>query len=367
MAHSVRVTSPVVGRSERMTWMDTLRGTAVFLVIFTHAVTLSPVGAPRPLEVFVLAIAPFRVPALMVLSGMLLPRSLAKPWSVYLRGKVSRILWPYLVWSGVTLVVTSFGTPGPNPLVELFVNPKSAMWYVGYLFVFYVVALFFRPAGRSWLLLVAALGLVLSRPSDLAAPLLDADTTVPQRWFFTFFCFLAGDFLVRHRQRWLPALTRVPVAVACAVVALPALLLSASGWSVRYEPLYLVSTLAGIVATIPLFRSAGATAPGRFVATIGRSSIVFYVTHWPVQLVAYHAAVGIGIANGLVITAWNLAAALVVGFGLLWLRSRRPAVDHLFDLHLERWATRSAVGVEDVSVQIGAGPTYAWTSTKAAP
>jgi fucose 4-O-acetylase-like acetyltransferase len=322
----------------RMTWMDALRGTAVFLVIFTHAVTLSPVGAPRPLEVFALAMAPFRVPSLMFLSGMLLPRSLERSRRVYLRGKVSRILWPYLVWSTITLVVTSFGTPGPNPLIELFVNPKSAMWYVGYLFVFYVVALFFRPAGRSWLLLVAATGLVLARLADVTDPRLVGDTTVPQRWFFTFFCFLAGDFLMRHRERWLSGLTSVPAVVVCALLALPALVLAGAGWSVRYEPLYLVSSLAGIAAAIPFFRWLSGRALGRSAATIGRSSIVFYVTHWPVQLVAYHAAAALGMSNGLAIVAWNLAAALGVGFGVLWLRSRWGAVDYLFDLHLERWS-----------------------------
>ncbi|MGI3781191.1 MAG: acyltransferase family protein [Janthinobacterium lividum] len=322
--------------TERMTWMDALRGTSVFLVILTHAVTLSPVGAPWPLEVFVRAIAPFRVPALMFLSGMLLPRSLARPRSVYLRGKVSRILWPYLVWSGITLVVTSFGTPGPSPLIELFVNPKSAMWYVGYLFVFYVVTMFFRPAGRSWLLLGAVAGLALSRLADVAHPLLVGDTTVPQRWFFTCSCFLAGDLLMRHRERWLPALTSVPASLTCAVLALPALVLAGTGWTVRYEPLYLMSTLAGIVAAVPFFRWLAGRALGRSAASIGQSSIVFYVTHWPVQLVAYHAAAALGMSHGLVVTAWNLAAALGVGFGVRWLRSRWDGVDYLFDLHLER-------------------------------
>ncbi len=326
----------------RMTWMDTLRGSAVFLVVLTHAVDLSPAGAPRPLEVFALAMAPFRVPSLMFLSGMLLPRSLTRPRGVYLRGKVSRILWPYLVWSVLTLVVTSFGTPGPNPLVELFVNPKSAMWYVGYLFVFYVVALFFRPAGRSWLLLASVVGLVLVRLPDVTHPLLTGTTTVPQRWFFTFSCFLAGDLFMRHRERWVPALTNVPAVVGCSLLALPALVLAGAGWTVRYEPLYLVSTLAGIVAAIPFFRWLGTRALGHGAASIGRSSIVFYVVHWPVQLVAYHAAGALGLTSGLVVTAWNLAAGLGVGLGVLWLRSRWRGVDYLFDLHLERWSEGAA-------------------------
>ena len=322
---------------QRLAWMDTLRGIAVFLVIYTHAIGLSPVRPPEALKVIDHLVSPLRIPALMFLSGMLLPQSLRKPRAVYLRGKVSRILWPYLLWSLVILAVSSFGAPGPDPLAELFWNPTSPMWFVGYLFVFYVVAMFLRPGLRTWLLLPTAVALVLIGSESLLAPSSSAEDVSLHRVFFTFFCFLAGDLLSRHQVRWLPVLTRVGATVLCALIALPALVMSVAGFVVRYQAVYLLSTLAGIVATIPLLTRLSGTSVGRFVGAQGRRSIVFYVTSFPAQQVAHHLATDAGVRSGLAITVINLAAGLAAGFFVVWLRSRLPAVDYLYDLHLERW------------------------------
>lgn len=327
----------------RLTWMDTLRGLAVLMVVYTHAIGLSSPPPPQALKVIDHLVSPFRIPSLMFLSGMLLARSLAKPRAVYLRGKVSRILWPYLVWSLITLAVGSFGAPGPNPLVELFWNPTSPMWFVGYLFVFYVVTIFFGPGFRTWLLVPTAIGLVLAGVASALDPSAPEQGSSLLRAFFTFFCFLAGDLLARHQTRWLPALTGVRVTVICAVLALPAIVLSVAGFVVRYQPAYLLSTLAGIVALVPLLSRLAGTAVGRFAAAQGRSSIVFYVTAFPVQMVAHHVATGLGLRSGLAVTAFNLVAGLTAGFVMVWLRSRSGLVDHLFDLHLERWVGEGAV------------------------
>lgn len=328
--------------------MDTLRGLAVFLVMYSHAVFLSPIPPPRALLVFDDLVTPFRIPALMFLSGMLLPRSMAKPRLLYLRGKVSRILWPYLVWSLILLSVMSFGSPGPNPLVELVLDPQSPMWYLAYLFVFYVVLMFCRPAQRTWLLLPAAVGLMLASPATALDPTAPEQAVTLHRVFFTFFCFLAGDFLSRHQARWLPALTTVRASLVLAVLALPAIVMSVAGYVVRYQPLYLAGTLAGILAAIPLLARLGGTAVGRFLGAQGRRSIIFYVTHWPVLLVAYHVAIAIGLRNGLVMTLFNLAACVAAGFTAVWLTSRFRVLDYLFDLHLERRVGRAAPAREHV-------------------
>lgn len=328
------------GAAERLVWMDTLRGVAVLLVMLSHAIHLSPIDPPRAVITLDLAVTPFRIPALMFLSGMLLARSVAKPRPVYLRGKVSRILWPYLLWTLITLAVTSFGAPGPNPLIELLWRPTSAMWYLGYLFVYYLAVMFLRPGQRTWLLVPTAVGLVLAAPTTVLDPFTSSDAAALPKLLFCFFCFLCGDVLTRHAARWHPVLTNVRTTAVCALLALPAVVMSVAGFEVRFQPCYLVSTLAGIVATIPLFTWLAGTGVGAFSAAQGRSSIVFYVTHWPVQLVAYHVAFGLGLRSGLGITAFNLGAALAAGFAMVWLRSRWPRIDYLYDLHLERRVRR---------------------------
>lgn len=328
------------GAGARLAWMDTMRGIAVLLVVLTHAVHVGPVPAPPALLVVDRITTPFRVPALMFLSGMLLPRSLAKPRGVYLRGKVSRILWPYLLWSLVILAVTSFGAPGPNPLVELFWRPSSSMWYLGYLFLYYLAVLLVPPAGRTWLLVPTLVGLVAAAPSVALDPLAPPHSDLLQKLFFCFVCFLCGDLLTRNAARWLPVLMDVRTAAAAGLLALPALVMSVAGHEVRFQPLYLVSTLAGIMATIPLLTRLSATAVGRSAASLGRSSIVFFTTHFPAQLVAWHLALAVGLTGGLGVTGAKLVAGLGAGCAMVWLRSHVPVVDHLFDLHLERWTAR---------------------------
>ena len=75
----------------RLLWMDRLRGVAIVAVIVLHA-ELSARGASGqelPL-VHTLngALAPYRMPMLVALSGMLLTPALGKPWRTYLSGKV---------------------------------------------------------------------------------------------------------------------------------------------------------------------------------------------------------------------------------------------------------------------------------------
>ena len=94
----------------RMTWMDAMRGFAVLLVMFTHTYTMpqgldatfSSVAFANVVQVF----QSWRMPMLVFLSGVLLPRSVSKPLGTYYRGKAERILWPFLVWMVVLALAT---------------------------------------------------------------------------------------------------------------------------------------------------------------------------------------------------------------------------------------------------------------------
>lgn len=330
------------GPGTRRAWMDTMRGIAVFLVVYFHAIGLSPVRPPEGFRV-VDHLFPFRIPALMFLSGMLLPQSLARPRGVYLQGKVSCILWPYLLWQVARLVVDPTGETGSKVLVELFLNPMSPMWYVAYLFVFYVVTMFFAPVLRTWLLLPTGIALVVVGWQGFLHPLAPEQEMPLHRVFFTFSCFLVGDLVARHQARWLPVLMRVRTTVVCLVLAVPIVAMSVAGFVVRYQPLYLVSTLACIAVTIPLVVRLARTDVGAFFARQGRSSIVFYVVGFPAQLVAHHVMLELGVRSGVLGTLVNLVVGLGAGFVLVRLRSRFGFVDYLFDLHLERWVGRRRV------------------------
>ncbi|MDO7866941.1 acyltransferase family protein [Nocardioides jiangxiensis] len=223
----------------RMDWMDTLRGGAVVAVIGLHAqltTTLVTGAALRPLVWVNEHLEPVRMPLLMLLSGVLLSRSLAKGLHRHVAGKVRAILWPYAVWMAVDLAhvlldAASAGRPVPWHLVgQAFHDPQGYLWFLGWLFAFHLLA-GPLPAPVRTALMVG--GFVLAHGVSGLDP--DAARFV---WLFPFF--LLGDVLGRA----LPGRVPPAVAVAARRVHVPAL------------------------------------------ASVGRSSIVYYVCHMPVVVYA---------------------------------------------------------------------------------
>lgn len=94
-------TGTILKPSTRLTWMDDVRGTAILLLLLWHASAVPVLFGTEMPEVVRSANAffmPYRMPTLMLLSGMLLARSLRKPLPTYYAGKIAMVLWPYLVW-----------------------------------------------------------------------------------------------------------------------------------------------------------------------------------------------------------------------------------------------------------------------------
>lgn len=80
----------------------------MLLVVLFHAGTgVAYFGDfyPRGIDVFNQVVEPYRMPALMFLSGMLLHRSLSKSASLYFGGKARKIAWPYVLWSLIGLML----------------------------------------------------------------------------------------------------------------------------------------------------------------------------------------------------------------------------------------------------------------------
>src|SRR5690606_791284 len=86
----------------RLDWMDFLRGLSILLVVLHHSTQIVSERVDELPEVFVFIsnfFAPYRMPMLMFLSGLLVAGSLQRPAGEYLWGKVRRILWPIIVWT----------------------------------------------------------------------------------------------------------------------------------------------------------------------------------------------------------------------------------------------------------------------------
>ncbi len=253
----------------RMEWMDSLRGAAVIAVVLLHVqlTTTAVTGDPlAPLAWVDDQLAAIRMPLLMLLSGALLARSLAKGMRSHVEGKVRAILWPYAVWMLIDLThvlvdAARAGRPVPWQMVgEAFYDPPGYLWFLGWLFAFHLLAGALGERGRTT---AAFAGLGLAQLVAGAGPDLE-------RFLWLFPWFLLGDVLARHLPRVVPP------------KAGPAL------DRLRVPPL----------------------------AAVGRSSLVYYVSHMPVVVYAVPLLWATGVRSPWLVLVLTLAAALAAGRAL---------------------------------------------------
>jgi len=262
--------------------MDSLRGVAIVAVVVMHAElgVVSATGVTLPAVHAVDALlGPVRMPLLVLLSGMLLPVSLAKgPWR-HVRGKLAGIGWPYLVWGLLDVVQVQHlryvdGLPPDwSYLWRLAYDPHTYLWFLAYLLVYHLAVTFVPPAGRTAAAPVAlALGFAL--PGEHPA----------HKLVLLFGWFLVGDLLAR--------VTRDQVALDRVRIEVPAL------------------------------------------SAIGRQSLVFYVCHLLVIIYAGRVLAAWGLTEPHLLWMTLVALPLLVGALLVAGREWR-VVDALF-----RWPGR---------------------------
>ena len=256
----------------RALWMDRLRGLAVVLVIAWHVVSIPTFfGVEMPDLVRWLndALSPYRIPTLLVLSGMLLRQSLDKPAVRYYWGKFANIVWPFLVWCVIYLLANP-SVDGSSPAYWL---GESYLWYLVVIAFCYAIGPLIRwvhPLLLSVVFIALAL-LFSSAPSSITQELVHAP------YFFI------GVAAVPY----VPRLLKMPgwIVLGGAVIALAWAAYSAShlGYAPRLHPVGTPISLAGIGCLMWL-----ASKPRRMPALewAGRHSLELYVAHFPLIVLA---------------------------------------------------------------------------------
>lgn len=259
----------------RMTWMDAMRGFAVLLVMFTHTYTMpqgldatfSSVAFANVVQVF----QSWRMPMLVFLSGVLLPRSVSKPLGTYYRGKAERILWPFLVWMVVLALAT--GRPGSLLSVEFWRGGAWHLWFLWVLMLCYLIG----PVIRRVPALVVAVVLFVLLLEFVSGP---RHWVRPLYWGVYFFLGAAS-------ARLLPRIRTAPAALGVIAVILMVLTVTATRTGAlvvaERQPWSVFAALPGILVVLWL----GPRLPRLpFLEFCGRRSMVLYVAHMPVLILA---------------------------------------------------------------------------------
>jgi surface polysaccharide O-acyltransferase-like enzyme len=304
-----------------MIWMDHLRGVAIILVIAFHAATvMSRFGTELPATLWDILdfFAPFRMPTLMFLSGMLLTRSLQKDSKSYWLGKVRGIAWPYLLWSLVFLTLA--GQLELKTPVAILLVPPTYLWYLWFLLAFYaIVWVYNRWYLRWWILLAAA-----------AVGSLGPDTFRFSRFCFLLIFFIGGHLYMSKQSAIDKALGKKFVLPVASLLALASGIANVVGLPVQYNVLYLIAPLSAIVFCVKVIPLMLASRFSSILAYIGENSIVFYVSHFTILWVLGKLLSDIGLKQGMTLYAIGVSAALVAGIALTYGRKRTKVLAALF-------------------------------------
>lgn len=326
------LSAPVVQRRTRFHWMDMLRGAAIVLVMLWHAPAIPVLyGAvmPAPIRAANMFFLPYRMPTLMFLSGLLLPASMRKSPLVYYVGKISLIVWPYILW--VTL--DRFITGNPHPWYHWRAwYAISYLWFLFFIGVYYAIAPLFKRL-PLWVPIALFVSISIVLPPG----------TEKRLTYFAVFFFVGRLFA--HRPTWLNRFASGRWLVLAGGLALAFGVASAIlGLGLAYRIQYGLFSLAGIFTLIALARTIDRRGIKlAWLTQIGRNSIVYYASHFPIMVGVMTGLYALGVHNFELVAITNLAVALAGGWLLVRFRSV-PPVTWLFALPqtVTSFATRSA-------------------------
>ncbi len=270
----------------RIRWMDALRGLAITMVVYLHSADSMALKFDDLDPIFTQIngyFSPFRMPALMLLSGLLVAGSMRKGAGRYFKGKLSGILYPYIIWSIVSYGLFIYRAHfNGKPVVEfwhsLFFEPMAYLWFIYYIFFYYVISFFVLRLHWS----VSLLG-------SLALYLVLKDTEL-DRFMFHLPFFILGGVLGYHLEAFKHFVERTSWLAALALAGLV-------GWYVMayhgmvatggaYQPISMVLALAMtlVLLRVVTFKWAGPVL--RPFEWFGRNSLVLFLVHFPVTWVA---------------------------------------------------------------------------------
>ena len=278
--------TPLRAESEaRITWVDLAKGYGIVLVVLAHAfrgLLNNDIGDWTPTTRFFDAwIYACHMPLFFLVSGLLLPRSIEKPWRVFISDKVRTIAYPYFIWSVImVLIKAALGPLTTNPyrlsdLPLIFYAPLDQYWFLYVLFIFLIMTSALLKSGMSpGVIFVLA---ILIYPGILPIASYDWSVLAEIRGMAIYF---ALGVLIGSRQdfRMISAIPRGWLILAVLVGLFVASLAGFHEFPNRDEflPIFALSGIAAVVAFSILTNKA---AFGTAFQLLGRYSLEIYLVH----------------------------------------------------------------------------------------
>ncbi|WP_044493249.1 acyltransferase family protein [Nesterenkonia massiliensis] len=283
LAATTPSSAPVSTPAARMGWMDMLRGVAVLLVVVMHAADI-PMTNGKGVDEWSrlhLYLEPFRMPMLMFLSGLLLPRALGKTLPQYAWGKFAAIVWPALVW----MLLFGFLIYHGGPTDPVYWRTGDYLWFLLALCACYGMAMLLKPvASRPVVMSLLCTGLfvamiLLRYHSEISQSLIN------RTLYYGAFFFL-GAACAKLVVKWVNAPVSIVVGLGTVAVVLANLGLDDRSFRLG-TPFSAATAILGIAV---LLWVAPRVPRGNFTQILewaGRNSIVIYVTHFPLVILIH--------------------------------------------------------------------------------
>lgn len=195
----------------RQRWIDTVKGTAIVLVVLGHAYALQQEygweahWAWNDLNIL---LGLWRMPVFMLVAGFFVTRSLERYGTQYWRRRPLNMLWLFAVWTVVFALayllvgaVTDFLTPGAklSEWIRETLAFDSYLWFLVALAVYYSLQAVVGRRPRIAVLL-AAVVLYLVFVPGLVEKVSWGSNEVPEHWLF----FLVGAWGSTAIRTWVP-------------------------------------------------------------------------------------------------------------------------------------------------------------------
>jgi surface polysaccharide O-acyltransferase-like enzyme len=322
MTSAVKNPNEALNFDNRQSWIDILRGTSILLVMLSHSYGFTAFDKNLNQNALIdvvsavnTSVEAFRMEIMFLLSGFLVKKGLKKGKRQYLTGKLHNIVYPFLVWSTIIFLLKQAGavTFKGEPieweyLLRFLIGSTDLTWFLHELLLFYLITpLLSRVNVLSVIFASCAISSLI--PRDIHDNLPGFNNTFINDLFYYYTYFFLGNYITRSNLS-LSAMKDTKVQLI-SLAAISIILATshftdiAKTWP-GYLPLVLASLPILFLASIAASRSPFSS-PLKY---LGENSIVFYLVHYPTQMVLTYLL-------GKVISDKTLLFLLLLLFGLL--------------------------------------------------